>query len=167
MNCCICNKKITRYGNNAQPLAEGICCDDCNIRVIIPLRLLEREVNNMDYPETQDLPSYIPGYEEWLEENTRDYEERIPALVEAGADLLCIDSSEGFSEWQKITIDYIREKYGDDIIKRASFLNSKFDHMAGGISKEKKNGTGWIMPQRSFPPASRGRIRECSGSSAS
>ena len=29
----------------------------------------------MDYPETQDLPSYIPGYEEWLEENTREYDE--------------------------------------------------------------------------------------------
>lgn len=47
--------------------------------------------------------------------NTRDYEERIPALVEAGADVLCIDSSEGFSEWQKITIDFIREKYGDTV----------------------------------------------------
>lgn len=47
--------------------------------------------------------------------NTRDYEERVPALVEAGADVLCIDSSEGFSEWQKITIDYIREKYGDRV----------------------------------------------------
>ena len=44
--------------------------------------------------------------------NTRDYRERVPALVEAGADALCIDSSEGFSEWQKITIDYIRENYG-------------------------------------------------------
>ena len=32
--------------------------------------------------------------------NTRDYAERVPALVEAGADVLCIDSSEGFSEWQ-------------------------------------------------------------------
>lgn len=47
--------------------------------------------------------------------NTRDYEERVPALVEAGADVLCIDSSEGFSEWQKITIDYIRKNYGDDV----------------------------------------------------
>lgn len=47
--------------------------------------------------------------------NTRDYEERVPALVEAGADVLCIDSSEGFSEWQKITIDYIRGKYGDSV----------------------------------------------------
>ncbi len=47
--------------------------------------------------------------------NTRDYEERIPALVEAGADVLCIDSSEGFSEWQKRTLDWTRAKYGDSI----------------------------------------------------
>ena len=47
--------------------------------------------------------------------NTRDYEERVPALIEAGADVLCIDSSEGFSEWQEITIKWIRDKYGDSI----------------------------------------------------
>ena len=47
--------------------------------------------------------------------NTRDYAERVPALVEAGADVLCIDSSEGYSEWQKLTIDWIREHYGDSV----------------------------------------------------
>lgn len=47
--------------------------------------------------------------------NTRDYAERVPALVEAGADILCIDSSEGFSEWQKKTIEFIRARYGDDV----------------------------------------------------
>ncbi len=47
--------------------------------------------------------------------NTRDYAERVPALVEAGADVLCIDSSEGFSEWQKLTIDFIRNKYGNTV----------------------------------------------------
>ena len=47
--------------------------------------------------------------------NTRDYEERVPALVEAGADVLCIDSSEGYTEWQKLTIDYIRKTYGDSV----------------------------------------------------
>ena len=47
--------------------------------------------------------------------NTRDYELRVPALVEAGADVLCIDSSEGFTEWQKITIEFIRKKYGDSV----------------------------------------------------
>lgn len=47
--------------------------------------------------------------------NTHDYEERIPALVEAGADILCIDSSEGFTEWQRRTINYVRERYGDQV----------------------------------------------------
>lgn len=47
--------------------------------------------------------------------NTRDYETRVPALVEAGADVLCIDSSEGFTEWQRRTINFIREKYGDSV----------------------------------------------------
>ena len=47
--------------------------------------------------------------------NTRDYEERVPALIEAGADVLCIDSSEGFSEWQSRTIKFIRDNYGDTV----------------------------------------------------
>ena len=47
--------------------------------------------------------------------NTRDYAERVPALIEAGADVLCIDSSEGFSEWQKITLEYIHKNFGDHI----------------------------------------------------
>ncbi|MCQ2424674.1 MAG: IMP dehydrogenase [Lachnospiraceae bacterium] len=47
--------------------------------------------------------------------NTRDYAERVPALVEAGADILCIDSSEGFSEWQKRTLAWIRANYGDTV----------------------------------------------------
>ena len=47
--------------------------------------------------------------------NTRDYAERVPALVEAGADVLCIDSSEGFSEWQKLTLQWVREHYGDTV----------------------------------------------------
>lgn len=47
--------------------------------------------------------------------NTRDYEERIPALINAGADVLCIDSSEGYSCWQKQTIDFVRQKYGESV----------------------------------------------------
>jgi IMP dehydrogenase len=47
--------------------------------------------------------------------NTRDYAERIPALIEAGADVLCIDSSEGFTEWQKRTLAWVRERYGDKV----------------------------------------------------
>ncbi len=47
--------------------------------------------------------------------NTRDYETRVPALLDAGADVLVIDSSEGFSEWQRITLKWIRERYGDTV----------------------------------------------------
>ena len=47
--------------------------------------------------------------------NTRDYAERIPALLEAGADVLCIDSSEGYTCWQEKTIAWVRENYGDTV----------------------------------------------------
>ena len=47
--------------------------------------------------------------------NTRDYAERIPALVDAGVDVLCIDSSEGYSVWQERTIKFVRETYGDTV----------------------------------------------------
>lgn len=47
--------------------------------------------------------------------NTRDYKERVPALVEAGADILCVDSSDGYSEWQAETIAYIKETYHDEV----------------------------------------------------
>jgi IMP dehydrogenase len=43
--------------------------------------------------------------------NTRDYKERVPALVDAGVDIMCIDSSDGFSEWQSEAIHFIKEKY--------------------------------------------------------
>ena len=61
--------------------------------------------------------------------NTRDYAERVPALIEAGADVLCIDSSEGFSEWQKKTMEWVRSKYGNtvkvgagNVVDREGFL---------------------------------------------
>ncbi|MCH3919726.1 MAG: IMP dehydrogenase [Sphaerochaeta sp.] len=47
--------------------------------------------------------------------NSRDYAERVPALVEAGADCLCIDSSEGYSQWQADTLQWIRAHYGDSV----------------------------------------------------
>ena len=47
--------------------------------------------------------------------NTRDYAERVPALLAAGVDVLCIDSSEGFSCWQQKTIAWVRENYGDSV----------------------------------------------------
>jgi IMP dehydrogenase len=61
--------------------------------------------------------------------NSRDYRERIPALVEAGVDVLCIDSSDGYSEWQKDTIEFVRNTYADkvfigagNVVDREGFL---------------------------------------------
>ncbi len=47
--------------------------------------------------------------------NSRDYKERVPALVNAGADLLCVDSSDGFSAWQRETIEYIKKEYNGTV----------------------------------------------------
>jgi IMP dehydrogenase len=47
--------------------------------------------------------------------NTRDYKERVPALVEAGVDVLCIDSSDGYSEWQMETLTWIKKTYGNSV----------------------------------------------------
>ena len=47
--------------------------------------------------------------------NSRDYEDRVPALIEAGVDVMTIDSSEGYTEWQKRTISWIRKNYGEDV----------------------------------------------------
>jgi IMP dehydrogenase len=47
--------------------------------------------------------------------NTRDYQNRVPALIKSGADVLCIDSSEGFSEWQKRTLSWIKDQYGESV----------------------------------------------------
>ena len=72
-----------------------------------------------DYEEHKDHPNELldehKRYVVGAGINTRDYAERVPALVEAGADVLCIDSSEGFSEWQARTLKWIRENYGDKV----------------------------------------------------
>jgi IMP dehydrogenase len=72
-----------------------------------------------DYDNHQENPNELLDSQKRLVVgagiNTRDYTQRIPALVNAGVDILCIDSSDGFSEWQKETIDYVRNNYGDGI----------------------------------------------------
>ncbi|MBE6781656.1 MAG: IMP dehydrogenase [Ruminococcaceae bacterium] len=101
-----CNDIIWEHKLNSLPIID----DNGNLKYFVfrkdysshknnPLELLDNEKR------------YVVG----AGINTRDYAERVPALVEAGADVLCIDSSEGFSEWQKLTIDWIRAHYGDSV----------------------------------------------------
>lgn len=72
-----------------------------------------------DYDEHKDNPEELLDAEKRLIVgagiNTRDYKKRVPALVKAGADVLCIDSSDGYSTWQEQTIKYVKNTYGEDV----------------------------------------------------
>lgn len=76
--------------------------------------------------------------------NTRDFEKRVPALIEAGADVLCIDSSEGFSEWQARTLDWIKKTYGNTVKVGAGNVVDKegFDFLAEAGADFIKVGIG-------------------------
>ena len=84
--------------------------DDGNLDSLVFRKDYESDKNNPN-SLLDENKSYIVG----AGINTRDYEERIPALVDAGVDLLCIDSSDGYSVWQKNTIDFVRKTYGDKV----------------------------------------------------
>ena len=102
---------------------------DCNDIIwdnkINSLPLVDEEGNLQYMVFRKDYDSHKENVNELLDANksyvvgaginTRDYAERVPALVDAGVDVLCIDSSEGFSEWQSRTISWIRERYGDKV----------------------------------------------------
>ena len=57
--------------------------------------------------------------------NTRDYEERVPALIEAGADALCLDSSDGFSVWQEKALKWIKANYPDVIVGAGNVVDAE------------------------------------------
>ncbi|OAV69943.1 Inosine-5'-monophosphate dehydrogenase [Bacteroidales bacterium Barb4] len=87
--------------------------------VIDEAQRLQYFVFRKDYDSHRENPYELLGSDKKLLVgagiNTRDYKERVPALVEAGADVLCIDSSDGYSEWQRDTLHWIKETYGDRI----------------------------------------------------
>ncbi|NLO37318.1 MAG: IMP dehydrogenase [Clostridiaceae bacterium] len=101
-----------------------------------------------DYDEHKDNP------EELLDDhkrlivgagiNTRDYETRVPALIAAGADILCIDSSDGFTEWQHETLGWIRRQYGDAVLVGAGNVVDAegFRFLAGAGADFVKVGIG-------------------------
>ena len=108
---------------------ENTSLHDCNNIIwdnkINTLPLVDAEGNLKYMVFRKDYDSHKKNANELLDANksyvvgaginTRDYAERVPALVDAGVDVLCIDSSEGYSEWQARTIGWIREHYGDKV----------------------------------------------------
>ena len=87
-----------------------ILTEEGNLKYLVFRKDYEERKNN-PYSLLDENKRYIVG----AGINTRDYEERIPALVDAGVDIICMDSSDGYSIWQKRTIDFVREKYGDSV----------------------------------------------------
>ena len=89
------------------------------------LPIVDKKGNLLYFVFRKDYASHKANPQELLDKekrylvgagiNTRDYATRIPALLEAGADVLCIDSSEGYTCWQSKTIAWVRENYGDSV----------------------------------------------------
>ena len=129
------DKLITAPADTSLKIANDIIWDN----KINSLPLVDAEGHLQYMVFRKDYDSHKENINELLDENksyvvgaginTRDYAERVPALVDAGVDVLCIDSSEGFSEWQSRTIAWIRENYGDkvkvgagNVVDREGFL---------------------------------------------
>ena len=97
--------------------------------------------------------------------NTRDYEERIPALVEAGADILCLDSSDGYSVWQREVIEWVHNKYNGKVKIGAGNVVSKeaFDYLADAGADFIKIGIGGgsICITRETKGIGRGQATSC------
>jgi hypothetical protein len=49
MKCCICRKGIFKYPHNANPLLDGPCCEDCNIKFVTPYRMFLSSIKEPTY----------------------------------------------------------------------------------------------------------------------
>ena len=56
--CCLCGKTDEGYGNNPQPIQSGMCCDECNMKYVIPVRIALCRLS----PENQKDESYIRDF---------------------------------------------------------------------------------------------------------
>ena len=107
-----------------------------------------------DYAEHKNNPNEIlddhKRYVVGAGINSRDYAERVPALIEAGADVLCIDSSEGFSCWQKKTIDFIREFDGRDARMAQTVISPTYKMKISG--RERLYSPNWKVTRTGYHP---------------
>jgi IMP dehydrogenase len=122
---------------------EGISLSEANDLIwahkLNTLPIIDQEqrlcylVFRKDYDESKANPNELVDTQKRLMVgagiNTRDYRERVPALVQAGADVLCVDSSDGYTEWQRDTIRFVKDTYGEavkvgggNVVDREGFL---------------------------------------------
>ena len=100
------NDMIWEYKLNSMPIVDE---NDCLVNMVFRKDYDSHKSNPLEMLDSHKRYMVGAGI------NTRDYAQRVPALVEAGADVLCIDSSEGYSAWQALTLAWIRENYGDEV----------------------------------------------------
>lgn len=75
--------------------------------------------------------------------NTHDYKDRVPALLEAEADALCIDSSDGFSVWQAATLDFVKSVDSHVPVGAGNVVDSRgFEYLADAGADFVKVGIG-------------------------
>lgn len=123
------------YGNSGITLSEAndlIWQHKLNcLPIVDEAQRLQYLVFRKDYDAHKENPlalmdtnkSYIVG----AGINTKDYKERVPALVEAGVDMLVIDASDGYSEWQRETLEYVKLNFNvkigaGNIVDREGFM---------------------------------------------
>ena len=100
------NDIIWEHKLNSLPIVDG---DDRLLYFVFRKDYASHKANPLELLDSEKR--YLVG----AGINSRDYAQRIPALLEAGADVLCIDSSEGYTCWQEKTIAWVREHYGDTV----------------------------------------------------
>jgi IMP dehydrogenase len=121
---------------------EGITLSEANDLIwehkLNSLPIIDAKQNLVALVFRKDYTAHKENPDELLDEhkrliagagiNTRDYQERVPALVNAGVDVLCIDSSDGFTEYQGDTLRWIKKEYngkvkvgGGNVVDREGF----------------------------------------------
>ena len=49
MKCSFCGKEIVGYGNSPSPLEGGRCCDECNMKIVMPVRCFLGTLEHRNY----------------------------------------------------------------------------------------------------------------------
>jgi IMP dehydrogenase len=104
---------------------------DC-LPIVTEAGKLEHLVFRSDYADNKRFPAQLVDPAKRLRVgagiNTHDYEQRVPALVEAGADVLCFDSSDGYSDWQARALAWVKARHpqvpvgGGNVVDGEAFL---------------------------------------------
>ena len=103
--CCLCKKREfnSRHGNNAQPIEDGLCCNECNKNIVVPVRMLQlfgEKIDNIDAFANQQV-SIMQDMDKAL--TTKDYKQ----LVQLSADALQM------AKEAEVVLNQLLKKKGD------------------------------------------------------